>query len=107
MIKAETLEYRIITKALQEGHFYASQGPEIYELWYENGTVHVSCSPAASIEFTTGQRHRQVTFAPVGETITAADFTLEKNDDYFRVTVIDAYGKPANSNAYFLDTLVR
>ena len=29
MIKAEKLEYRTITKALEDGNFYASQGPEI------------------------------------------------------------------------------
>ena len=55
--------------------------------------------------FTTGQRHRQVTFAPQGETITAASFALDPQDLYFRITVEDLNGKPANTNAYFLDTL--
>jgi len=105
MIKADNLEYRTITKALEAGHFYASQGPEIYDLWIENGTVHITCSPAAKIMFTTGQRHRQVTFAPQGETITAASFALDPQDLYFRVTVEDHKGKPANTNAYFLDAL--
>ena len=46
VIKAEKLEYRTITKALEEGNFYASQGPEIKALWYEDGKIHVECSDA-------------------------------------------------------------
>lgn len=106
MIKAEKLEYRTITKALENGHFYASQGPEIHELWIEDRTVHISCSPVVKITFTTAQRHRQVTFAPNGQTITQASFPLDSQDTYFRVTVEDHCGKPANTNAYFLDTIV-
>ena len=105
MIKAEKLEYRTITKALEDGHFYASQGPEIYDLYMEDDTVHITCSPAARIQFTTGQRHRKVEIAPEGSTITKASFMLDPNDLYFRVTVVGQDGKPANTHAYFLDTL--
>lgn len=105
MIKADKLEYRTITKALEDGHFYASQGPAIDALWIENNTVHIQCSPVQSIQFTTVGRHRQLTCAPAGESITEASFVLDPKDRYFRVTVEDHNGKPANTNAYFLDTL--
>ena len=41
VIKAPELSYRAITQALQDGHFYASQGPEIHELWVEDGYIHI------------------------------------------------------------------
>lgn len=106
MLRAEALEYRAVTKALQAGHFYASQGPEIHSLWHEDGVIHITCSPAASIQFTTAQRHRQLELAPQGESITGASFRLDPNDVYVRVTVTDHRGKHANTNAYFLDHLL-
>lgn len=105
MIKAEHLEYRSITKALKAGHFYASQGPEIQALWLEDGQIHITCSPASKIMFTTAQRHRQVTIAPDNSSVTSAAFALDHNDGYVRVTVVGLDGKPANTNAYFLDSL--
>ena len=33
MIKADRLDYKTITAALREGHFYASQGPRIHDLY--------------------------------------------------------------------------
>lgn len=106
MIKADRLEYRTITKALQDGQFYASQGPEIHELWLEDDTIHITCSPAASIHFTTVQRHRHRELAPKGGSITEASFRLNPNDGYVRVTVTDHQGKHADTNAYFLDTIL-
>lgn len=105
MIKAPQLQYNAVATALQQGHFYASQGPEIYNLYVEDGTVHITCSPAAKIVFTTGQRHRQILFASESGHLTEGAFVLDPNDLYFRVTVTDIDGKPANTNAYFLDTL--
>ena len=55
MIKAEKLEYKTIAKALKAGNFYASQGPEIKELWYEDGVVHIKTGAVKRIEFTTGK----------------------------------------------------
>lgn len=105
MIKAEKLEYRTITQALENGHFYASQGPEIHELWIDGSEVHIACSPAAKIMFTTGQRHRQINQAPEGQSLTEAVFQIDPDDGYFRITVVDTHGNPANTNAYFLEDL--
>lgn len=54
MICAEKLEYRTVTKALEKGHFYASTGPEIHELWFEDSKIHIRCSPAVKIVATAG-----------------------------------------------------
>lgn len=105
MIKAEKLDYRTITKALQDGHFYASQGPEIQELWYEDGEIHIVCAPAKRIAFTFGTRRTMAFNAESGEYLTYAHVPVAENSIYVRVTVTDENGKPANTNAYFVDEL--
>jgi len=105
MIKAEKLEYRTITQALKNGHFYATQGPEIHELYVEDGSLHVSCSPAEKIILTTSHRRRRIIWANRGEAVTEGMFSICQEDVYVRITVIDHTGRPANTNAYFTDCL--
>ena len=105
MIKAEKLDYCTITTALEKGHFYASQGPKIHSLWYEDGRMHITCEPVKSIIFSTGTRRMYTIHAPEGEYLTEADAPVWDCGVYMRVTVIDENGKPANTNAYFLDEL--
>lgn len=102
VIKADKLEYRTITKALEEGNFYASQGPEIYDLWIEDGKIHVNTSEAKKILFNFGHRQAKGVVAEEGQSICSASMEVEEANIYVRVTVIDHKGKIANSNAYFL-----
>lgn len=102
MIKAEKLEYRTITKALEDGHFYASQGPEIYALWIENGTLHIETSDVEQIVFCFGNRRGERVVAAEGEVLNEATVLLAKQHIYVRVTVIDHRGRQANTNAYFI-----
>ena len=106
MIKANKLDYRSVTKALEAGECYASQGPEIFELYYEDGFVYITCSPAAKISYQAGRRYAKARYPEEGELLTCASFpvNLEK-DIYFRLTVEDASGKHANTRAYFCDEL--
>ena len=104
MIKADKLEYRTITKALEKGDFYASEGPKIKELWYEDGVLHIDCSDAEKILFTTAYRHTGNFFAKDAP-LTAAEYKVPEDCGYVRVTVIDKNGKHANTNAYFMDEL--
>ena len=105
VIKAEKLEYRTITKALEAGHFYASQGPEIKELWYEDGEIHIKCSPAERIVFNCGTRHTKSVIAENGRLVDYASFKIPETAIYVRATVTDTKGKHANTNAYFIDEL--
>ncbi len=106
MIKAEALEYRAVTAALMAGSFYASQGPEIFDLWYEDGYVHITCSPARKIYMATGKRRSLAKIANRGETITEASFPIETDCRYIRLAVEDTEGRCANTNAYFLDEFI-
>ncbi len=104
MIKAPKLEYTAITDALVNGNFYASQGPEIHSLTFENGKLSITCSPAESIVLTTGRRRTKAFYANT-EGVTQAEFDVFKEDGYVRITVTDQKGKHANTNAYFCDEL--
>ena len=105
MICAEKLEYKAVTQALEKGHFYASTGPEIKELWFEDGNLHITCSPAAKIVLNTGYRRAAICQDPEGGTVTEATFDVLPEDGYVRITVTDPQGKHANTSAYFTDTL--
>lgn len=107
MIKAEKLEYKKITDALVKGEFYASQGPEIYELYYQDGKIYVKTSLADKIVLNTGRRRVQVAFDQDGTGVNSAVFDVFEGDNYVRITVTDHHGKHANTNAYFVDELLK
>ena len=100
MICAENLDYRTVTRAMERGDYYASTGPEIKELWFEDGRIHVTCSPAASIKANYGSR-----YAELHPALTSTSFPVRKDDIFVRITVTDANGKCANTRAYFIDEL--
>ena len=102
VIKADALNYKSITDAMLRGDFYASQGPEIYELYYEDGYVHIICSNADIIKMNTGVRHAVIVYDETGEGITKASFLVDDPVvNYVRFTVTDKQGRHANTNAYF------
>ena len=107
MIKAEKLEYREITKALVDGNFYASEGPEIHSLWYEDGKVHITCSAAKRINCNYHVRKATTVIGDSNNPITSAEFSVPADCGYFRLTVIDENGKHACTNAYFVDELLK
>ena len=104
MIGADTLSSEAIMKALEQGDFYASQGPEIYGLTVDGDEVTLTCSPAKSITMGTQRRpFGGIRMAGEGETLTRATFKLPLGQSYMRFTVTDERGKNANTRAYFAD----
>ena len=101
MIGAKELTYGAVIEAMEKGEFYCTSGrenpPKIHALYVEDGVIHVECSPA-SIIFVNGycRSYRRV----VGQDLTHAEFPLDKNDPYFRITVRDKYGNNAHTHAY-------
>lgn len=103
MINADRLAYRTITKALTEGSFYASQGPEIYEVWYEDGKIGIRCSACASIRLNTEIRHIELVCGSREKPVCEAVFDVKDAYHYVRLTVTDFDEKHANTNAFFVD----
>jgi len=105
MIQAPSLTYEAVIDALEKGNFYSSTGPSIYEMYVEEGKLHVKTSPAYRICVNTYGRNSDVATADKhGEKITEAVLDICDNV-YFRVTVDDGAGHFAWSNAYWSDEL--
>lgn len=105
VIKAKNLKYRTVTRALELGEFYASEGPEIYELYYENGEVYIKCSGADKICCTYDIRSAQAVMSENDIPVTEARFKINDKAGWFRITITDAKGRHACTNAYLLDSL--
>lgn len=116
MIKAEKLDYDTIMTALEKGDFYASQAPEIFELYVEDGIVHVKCSDAQAIILNTMQRFSRKVIAPKDETINEAhidinvffDMCREKASilpygNFIRIEIVDKNFKHAYTRCYYLN----
>lgn len=116
MVKAKQLEYSVVFDALRNGDFYSSTGPEIFELTYEDGKVHIKTSPARSIYLSTERRETRWVEAKQ-ELLSEATFDItnylsridksEIANPYIRLTVIDKEGKRAHTRAYFVDELTK
>jgi hypothetical protein len=106
MVKAESLTHENILNSIEAGDCYASSGPEISELYYEDGKVYIKCSEADAIHlYTAGRRRARTAEVKEGEFVTEASFEILPTDHYFRIAVKDKKGNHANTRAYFLDEL--
>ena len=100
------IKNQAVIDALDNGNFYASEGPEITELYLEGGKVHLKCSGAAQISYTSGRRKSGIVRAKDGVPVTEASFPVVPEDVYFRLTVTDQNGMHATTNAYFTDEVL-
>lgn len=106
MIKADSLSYESLIDGLERGNCYASAGPEITELFVEDGKVTVRTSPAAGIYLhTAGRRTDRRLAEGEGGTVTEATFALDPTDFMFRVSVRDRAGHHAYTRYYYFDEL--
>ena len=105
VIRAPKLEYRAVTDALSNGHFYCSEGPVIRDLWIEGDTVTVTVEGAREISMTRGIR-RAGRVTQTDAPLTEASFKIYPEDEFFRIVVTDAEGKCAYTNAYFVADLL-
>jgi hypothetical protein len=104
-VNAEGLSYENIINGLLAGEFYSSMGPMIYSLYVEDGKVHVECSDAKRICYSTRGRRVKAVNADGGELINCAVFEIKDTDGYFRIDVIDEKGQRANTQAYFVEEI--
>ena len=101
MIKAEELTYDALIKGYENGHCYASEGPEIHSLTIRDGKIMIKTSPASAITVLGEGRFARGVYSRT-ETYTEAsfDYCPEIMGKYFRIEVRDPAGYRAFSNAY-------
>lgn len=117
MVGAEKLEYSSVIEALEKGDFYASTGPDIFELTLrDGGIVHVRCSDAQCVTVETSSRNafrcnptdrtgllREATFDLRNWISTCHD--MGHHNEFFRITVTGPYGQKAYTRAYWFEEL--
>lgn len=103
VIYADKLEHRQIISALEKGDYYASRGPEINALWYEDGIFHIESSPAKRIIVSNSGRRKESISLRTAEKglIDGGEFPIDDTDLYVRFTVQDEMGRTANTRAYW------
>lgn len=107
MVKAEELSHKTLLDAIERGDCYSSQGPEIYELYVEDGKVHVKCSDAVGIFYSTAGRAKNCKLDETYENpVNEATFTINPDDIFFRITVKDARGNRANTKIFYTEEVL-
>jgi hypothetical protein len=101
MVKAEENDPEALLAALKAGMNYSTQGPEIRRIEITDKTIDVECSAAVSVVV---QGFGSAARATHGLSMTRASVSRERfaKSDFVRVTVIDAAGRRAWSNPYWL-----
>lgn len=101
MVKAEENAPEALLAALKAGHFYSSQGPELRNVTITTEAVEVEMSPCVTMIV---QGAGSAARAVHGQSMTRARLPRERfrASPWLRVTVIDAAGKRAWSNPYFV-----
>ncbi len=103
MVKAEK-NISAILKALENGEFYSSTGPEIYDFYVEDGKAAIECSPAKKV-YLYGDKHPAVV-KKYDQPVTRAEIDIKNSwageYPYVRMAVADENGKKAWTNPIFL-----
>jgi len=107
MVRAEQPDAASILEAIRQGHFYSTQGPEIFDVQLQGRQVTVRCSPARSI-YVIGDGHHCPNAAQAwdGQPLTQSIFMLHPQQHYLRVEVVDMQGRSAWTNAYFVSDVM-
>ena len=103
LVQAESLTNEAISKAMLEGNFYSSTGPEIDEFYIDEGTIFAKGSKCRNIAFITNSRNRKYWGENPGDTISSASHPLADDVTYVRVEFQDFEGNKAWSNPIYID----
>lgn len=105
MIEAEELTYDGVFEAMRQKRMYATTGPEIGQIWVEDGVIHVTTSPVCGICFLTSGRETGILRAH-GDVLTHHTFTIPTFVKYVRVELTDSKGGKAFSRPYDISELL-
>ncbi len=101
LLRADSLDRDSILESLDEGDFFATQGPVFSRIAYDGRTVSVRCSPVKRVLFLSN-----LVYSPArcmeGSGITEAEYETspESGERFVRVVLIDAEGRRAWANPF-------
>ncbi len=90
-----------ILRALSEGAFYSSCGPEILDFYIKDDIAVLECSPCASAGFRWGYLPTRLTHSAEND-VTRVEIQVQPHYTYLRGVVTDAAGRRAWTNPIFL-----
>lgn len=105
MIMPEEFTYNSIINAMEEGKMYSSMGPLFKEISIDKNKIHIECSEVDRIMVFTGSKNPKRLFAKPGETINQADFEIDDRAEFIRVSVVDKFGRYADTRGFFRDEI--
>ena len=101
MLNAPQLTKAAVLGALRAGNYYASMGPQLHEVFVEDGVVHVACSPCSEIHVITYPPRGKAHYAQDG-LLETLEYPLKGGEHYVRVECVDENGNTAWSNPIYL-----
>ena len=106
MVEATDMDSAHIIRAIRQGRFYATEGPQIHIERRGADRVRVICSPALKIEFFSdmGQTSGKIV---AGENLIEADYVIKEGERFVRAEVTDENGLRAWSNTVRFDDIYR
>lgn len=105
MITPEVFSYDSIINAMEKGEMYSSMGPIFKEISIEGNKIYIECSDVERIMVFTGSKAPKRKFAEKGEIITSAEFEIDERAKFVRVSVVDKYGRFADTRGFFRDEI--
>lgn len=108
-VKAEALEPEALLAALKAGHYYSSQGPQIYELAIDADEVWIACSPVNAVAVvghnsrSAGRYGRAITEARIDLGDLGKSWTEVQQSPWIRIVLIDGTGRRAWTNPIWHD----
>jgi hypothetical protein len=112
MVRCQGLDEQQILGAIGEGHFYATTGPIIEDLFLmeeEGGKLllRIECSPCESVTFYALENKGRRFEASEGEMLESASYPIAEDQLYLRVECRDAAGGVAWTNPVLVKDLLR
>lgn len=106
MVEATDMDSTHIIRAIRQGRFYATEGPQIHIERRGADRVRVICSPALKIEFFSdmGQTSGKIVN---GENLIEVDYVIKDGEKFVRAEVTDENGLRAWSNTVRFDDIYR
>ncbi len=101
MVRTADLTVDGVIQALRAGWFYATMGPEIHDIRFENHRVSVECSPAQAVHVLCDRHLGSSRWAEPGDTIERVLLEFHPDALYARIEIVDADGRCAWSNPFF------
>ena len=101
VVRTTNLSSPAVLNALENGHFYSSMGPEIFEWKADGAQLYIACSPVTSIHFIAYEPRGKSFHAEPGQNLSEAVYHLKGNERFVRAECQDSTGRVAWTNPIF------